>query len=78
MFIGTSELPLITVITADENWRRNSKLQPLTGSRFEIKFILARIHDSNEIPTAILMYSGGQARGNKERLVRILSDVWVR
>jgi len=36
--------------------------------------ISASIHDSNEIPTVIPMFSGSD---NTERLVRILSDVWV-
>jgi len=36
--------------------------------------IQASIHDSNEIPTAIPMFLG---LGNTERLVGILSDVWV-
>ena len=74
MFFRTLELPLLVVITADENWRRNSKWRPLTGSRFEIRYISARIHDSNEIPTAMHMFSGP---GNTERLLRILSKVWV-
>ena len=52
----------------------NQRWRPLTGSSSEITYISARMHDSNEIPTATLMFS---RRGNTERLVGMLSDVWV-
>jgi len=37
---------------------------PLTGIRFEITYISASIHDSNEIPTAIPMFSRSVQRPN--------------
>jgi len=36
----------------------NQRWRPLTGSRQEITYISARIHDSNVIPTATPMFSG--------------------
>ena len=76
-FFRISELLLITVITADENWRGNSKWRPLTESRFEIRYIPARIHDSNEIPTAIPMFlgSGNMEIGTSENEVRRMGSL---
>jgi len=45
---------------------------PLTGSRWDITYITARIYDSNEIPMAIPMCPGS---GNVEKLLRIQSYV---
>ena len=42
--------------------------RPLTGSRLQITYRSVRIHDGNEIPRAIPMFSRS---GNTERLVRI-------
>ena len=53
----------------NEIWR------PFTGSRYVITFTLACIHDSNEIPTAIPMFSGS---GYTSELVttRCPTSVW--
>jgi len=49
-----------------QRWR------PLTGSRQQITYISARIHDSNGIPKATPMFPGS---GNTNRLMGILSYV---
>jgi len=50
----------------------NQRWRPLTGGRYEIMYISARIHDSNEIPTVTPMFPGS---GNTDRLLGILSYV---
>jgi len=52
--------------------RRNQRWLTLTGSRCEITFISASIHDSNEIPTVIPMFS---TLGNTIRLLRRMLDM---
>jgi len=42
-------------------WVRNLRWQPATGSRYLMTYISACIHDGNEIPTVIPMFSLGQA-----------------
>jgi len=53
---------------------RNQRWLPLTGSRYEITQISASIHDRNEIPTAIPMFSRS---GDTTKLLRRLSDVRI-
>jgi len=53
----------------------NQRRLPLTGSRYEITYISASIHDSNEIPTAIPMFLRS---GDTNKLLRRLSDVRIR
>jgi len=55
-------------------WVRNKRWRLVTSSGFEITCISACIHDSNGIPTAILMFSRS---GIMTALVRILSFVRV-
>jgi len=50
-----------------QRWR------PLTGSRKDITYISARIHDSNGIPNATPMFPGS---GNTDRLLEMLFYVW--
>ena len=52
----------------------NQRWRPITGSRNDITQIWASMHDRNEIPTAISMFSGS---GNKTRLLQRLPDVWI-
>ena len=51
-----------------------SKMADITGSRSEITYISARIHDSNVISTAKPMFWGS---GYTTRLLRKLPDVWT-
>jgi len=51
---------------------RNQRWLTLTGSRYEITFILASIHDINEIPTAVSIYS---TSGNTIWLLRRMLDM---
>jgi len=50
----------------------NQSWRPLIGSRYEITYISARTHDSNEISTATLTFSRSS---NSVELVPILPDV---
>ena len=52
----------------------NQRWRPMTGSRQELTYISARIHNSNESQKAIPMFSESD---NTERLVGKLSDVWL-
>jgi len=52
--------------------RRNQRWLTLTGGRYEITYISASIHDINEIPTAVPMFS---TSGNTIRLLRRMLDV---
>jgi len=52
----------------------NQRWWPFTGSRWEITYNSARIHDSNEIATATPIFPG---LDNRFRLLGILSYVWV-
>jgi len=56
----------------DVQKKRNQRWLPLTGSRYEITYISACIHNSNEIPTAIPMFS---TLGNTIILLRRMLDV---
>jgi len=57
------------------SWRVENQIwRPLTGSRLEIMYISAHIHDSNEIPTATPLFPGS---GNTDRLLGILYYVWA-
>jgi len=58
-------------------WVRNQRWRPVTGSEYGITFISACIHDSNEIPRAILMFSKSGITTATTALVRILSYVSV-
>ena len=51
---------------------RNQRWQPVTVSRYDITHISACMHDSNEIPTAIPMFSGSD---NETRQLWRLPDV---
>jgi len=51
---------------------RNQRWLTLTGSRYEITYISASIHDINEISTAVPMFS---TSGNTIRLFRRMLDV---
>ena len=51
--------------------RINRRWRPVPGSRNEITYVSASIHDSNEISTAIPMFLGS---GNTKRLVGRLSS----
>ena len=53
------------ILVVNQRWRH------VTGSRNDIMYISACIHDKNEIPTAIPLFSG---LGNMEELRRTLSD----
>jgi len=52
--------------------RRNQRWLPITGSRYEITYNSASIHDINEIPTAAPMFS---TSGNTIRLLRRMLDL---
>jgi len=52
----------------------NQRCRPLTGSVYDFTYISARIHDSNEIPTAKPMIPWS---GNTYRLLGMLPYVWV-
>ena len=52
----------------------NQRWRPLTGSRNDITYISASIHDSNEISTAMPVFSGSN---KTDRLVGILSHVRI-
>ena len=52
----------------------NKRWWPFTGSRNLITYISASIHESNEISSAILIFSD---LGDTERPVGRLFDVWV-
>ena len=59
-----------TTCTFMRNWR----WRPVTGSLFDIMHISSCIHDSNEIPTTKLTFSGS---GNKTGLLCRLPDAWI-
>jgi len=54
--------------------RCKAKMAPVSGKKIRNYVYLSRKHDSNEIPTAIPMFSGS---GNSDRLLGILLYVWV-
>jgi len=67
-------------VTRKEEWEYflmsgyvvNQRWRPLTGNRYEITYISARIHDSNDISTATPIFSRSS---NSVELVSILPDV---
>jgi len=52
----------------------NQRWLPITGSRYKLSHISASIHDRNEIPTAILMFSRS---GNMTRVLTRMTDVRI-
>jgi len=77
VFFKSAELPLITVITADKNWSRNSngsrepevyELHQLINGGHEPEVLTEQtnistcIYDSSKIPTALPMFRGQTIR----------------
>jgi len=75
MFLRSSNTTEILRRIPDVRIGDKLKWLPISGSRYEITHISASIHDRNEIPTAIPMFSRS---GDTTKLLRRLSDVRIR